>query len=53
MIPMNVPFAKADLVIQVLRMCPLMWQDQFNLHKKGMTPMDIITEPKKGGIKLN
>ncbi len=22
-------------------MCPLKWQDLFNLHKKGMTPMDM------------
>ncbi len=22
-------------------MCPLIWQDRFNLHKKGMTPVDI------------
>ncbi len=37
----NVPFTKADLASQVLWMCPLTWQDQFNLHKKGMTPVDM------------
>ncbi len=35
-IPMNVPFAKADLASHVLWKCPHMWQDQFNLHKKGI-----------------
>ncbi len=38
--PMNEPFTKADLASHVLQMCPHLWQDQFNLHKKGMTPMD-------------
>ena len=38
-IPMNVPFAEADLASHVLRMSPYAWQDQFNLHKKGGTPM--------------
>jgi hypothetical protein len=37
----NVKFTKADLASHVLRMCPLTWQDQFNLHEKGMTPMDM------------
>jgi hypothetical protein len=37
----NDPFTKADLVSHVLRICPLMWQDQFNPHKKGMTSMDM------------
>ncbi len=40
-IPMKVPFAEADLASHVLWMCPHPWQDQFNLHKKGMTPMGI------------
>jgi hypothetical protein len=22
-------------------MCPLQWQDQYNMNKKGMTPMDM------------
>jgi hypothetical protein len=41
MIPMNVPFAKADLLSHVLRMCLYTWQDQYNLHKKGGTPVDM------------
>jgi hypothetical protein len=40
-IPMNVPFAKADLSSHILRMCPYAWQDQYNLHKKGGTPVDM------------
>jgi hypothetical protein len=40
-IPVNVPFTKADLASHVLRMCPLTWQDQSNLHEKGMTSMDM------------
>ncbi len=32
MILVNVPFTVADLVSHVLRMCPLTWQDHFNLH---------------------
>jgi hypothetical protein len=39
--PENVPFTDAELGAHVLRMCPLMWQDQYNLNKKGMTPMDM------------
>jgi hypothetical protein len=40
-IPMNVPFAKADLLSHILLMCPYAWQDQYNLHKKGGTPVDM------------
>jgi hypothetical protein len=40
-IPANIPMTKADLAIYTLRMCPLTWQNHFNLHKKGMTPMDM------------
>jgi hypothetical protein len=40
-IPMNVLFAEADLSRYVLRMCPYAWLDQYNLHKKGGTPVDI------------
>jgi hypothetical protein len=40
-IPANDPFTEADLESHVLWLCPLMWQDHFNLHKKGMTPMDM------------
>jgi hypothetical protein len=39
--PKNVPFTEAELGAHVLRMCPLMWQDQYNLNEKGMTPMDM------------
>jgi hypothetical protein len=39
--PKNVPFTEAELGAHVLRMCPLMWQDQYNLNKKGMMPMDM------------
>jgi hypothetical protein len=39
--PENVPFAEAELGAHVLRMCPLQWQDQYNIYKKGMTLMDM------------
>ncbi len=39
--PENVPFTEAELGAHVLRMCPLQWQDQYNMHKKGMMPMDM------------
>jgi hypothetical protein len=39
--PKNIPFAEAELGAHVLRMCPLTWQDQYNLNEKGMTPMDM------------
>jgi hypothetical protein len=39
--PANVPFTEADLVSHILCMCPLTWQDHFNLHEKGMTPVDM------------
>jgi hypothetical protein len=39
--PENVPFAEAELGSHVLRMCPLQWQNQYNMNKKGMTPMDM------------
>jgi hypothetical protein len=39
--PKNVPFMEAELGAHVLHMCPLMWQDQYNFNKKGMTPMDM------------
>jgi hypothetical protein len=38
--PKNVPFMEAELGAHVLHMCPLQWQDQYNMNKKGMTPMD-------------
>jgi hypothetical protein len=39
--PENIPFTEAELGSHVLRMCPLQWQDQYNLHEEGMTPMDL------------
>jgi hypothetical protein len=38
--PENVLFTEAELGAHVLRMCPLQWQDQYNMNKKGMMPMD-------------
>ena len=35
------PFAKADLLSHILQMCPYLWQDQYNLHEKGGTPVDM------------
>jgi hypothetical protein len=34
-------FTEAELGAHVLRMCPLQWQDQYNMNKKGMTPIDM------------
>jgi hypothetical protein len=39
--PENYPFPEAELGAHVLRMCPLAWQDQYNLNEKGMMPMDM------------
>jgi hypothetical protein len=39
--PENVPFTEAELGSHVLQMCPIQWQDQYNMNKKGMTPMDL------------
>jgi hypothetical protein len=39
--PKNVPFMEAELGAHVLRMCPIQWQDQYNINKKGMMPMDM------------
>jgi hypothetical protein len=39
--PENILFTKAEQGAHVLHMCPLMWQDQYNLNKKGMMPMDM------------
>ncbi len=41
--PENVAFTEAELGVHVLRMCPLAWQDQYNLNKKGMMPLDMRT----------
>jgi hypothetical protein len=39
--PENILFTEAELGAYVLCMCPLPWQDQYNMNKKGMTPMDM------------
>jgi hypothetical protein len=39
--PKNVPFTEAEQGSHALRMCPIQWQDQYNMNKKGMTPMDM------------
>jgi hypothetical protein len=39
--PENVPFTEAELGAHVLRMCPIQWQDQYNMNEKGMKPMDM------------
>jgi hypothetical protein len=41
--PENVPLPEAELGAHVLHMCPLAWQDQYNLNEKGMTPLDMCT----------
>ncbi len=38
----NVPFTEAELGSHVLCMCPIQWQDQYNMNEKGMTPMDML-----------
>jgi hypothetical protein len=37
----NVPFAEAELGTHVLCMCPIQWQDQYNLNKKGKMQLDL------------
>ncbi len=39
--PENGPVTEAELGARVLCMSPLQWQDQYNMNKKGMTPMDM------------
>jgi hypothetical protein len=39
--PKNVPFTEAELGSHVLCMCPIQWQDHYNMNKKGMTLMDM------------
>jgi hypothetical protein len=41
--PKKVPFPEAELGAHVLHMCPLAWQDQYNLNEKGMMPLDMRT----------
>jgi hypothetical protein len=39
--PENVPFTEAELGAHVLHMCPIQWQDQYNMNEKSMMPMDM------------
>jgi hypothetical protein len=39
--PENISFMEAELGAHVLRMCPLQWQDQYNMNKKGMASMGM------------
>jgi hypothetical protein len=39
--PKNDLFTEAELGSLVLRMCPIQWQDRYNMNNKGMTPMDM------------
>ncbi len=39
--PKIIPFTEAELGSHVLSMCPLQWQDQYNMNKKGMMLMDM------------
>jgi hypothetical protein len=39
--PENILFMEAELGSHVLRMCPLQWQVQYNMNKKGMMPIDM------------
>jgi hypothetical protein len=41
--PENILFTEAELGSHVLRMCPLQWQDQYNMNEKGMMPMDMCS----------
>jgi hypothetical protein len=43
--PKNAPFMEAELGAHELHMCPLQWQDQYNMNKKGMTLMDMQLLP--------
>jgi hypothetical protein len=39
--PENVLLTESELGSHVLRMCPIQWQDHYNLNKEGMTPIDL------------
>jgi hypothetical protein len=39
--PKKVPVRAAELGCHVLLMCPIQWQDQYNMNKKGMMLMDM------------
>jgi hypothetical protein len=40
--PENVLFTEAEIGAHVLRMCPIQWQDQYNMNEKGMMLMDML-----------
>jgi hypothetical protein len=39
--PENIQFTEAELGAHVLRMCPIQWQNQYNMNEKGTTWMDM------------
>ncbi len=39
--PENLPFTEAELGSHVLCMCPIQWQDEYNMNEKGMMLMDM------------
>jgi hypothetical protein len=39
--PKNILFTEAELGSHVLHMCHIQWQEQYNMNKKGMAPMDL------------
>jgi hypothetical protein len=39
--PENVPLMEAELGAHVLRMCSIQWQNQYNMNKNGMMPMEM------------
>ncbi len=39
--PESIPFTESELGSHVLCMCPIQWQDKYNMNKKGMVPMDM------------
>jgi hypothetical protein len=41
--PEYVLFMEAELGAHVLPMCPIQWQDQYNINKKGMMLMDMCS----------
>jgi hypothetical protein len=41
--PENILFTKVDMESHILRMCLLHCQDQYNLHKRGMTLLDMCS----------
>ncbi len=46
---MNLSFAEADLASDLLQIFPYAWKDQYNLHEKGGTPvnMRLLLQPLK------